>query len=174
MHEVWRGMEECVEQGLTKSIGISNFNIQTVTDMLAYANIPPACNQVELHPYYQNRDLMRFSEMFDIKIVSYGTLTAPDRARGSTARNVLEDPVIKNIAVQHNISPAQVALAWNLNLGNIVIAKTDILDLAQENIESLSITLSEADMDAIASIDADEKIYNPADWEDYGFIDIFK
>mmetsp|Transcript_7777 Transcript_7777/g.8893 ORF Transcript_7777/g.8893 Transcript_7777/m.8893 type:complete len:175 (-) Transcript_7777:36-560(-) len=173
MHKVWEGMEKCVELGLTKSIGISNFNVQSMIDMLAYANIQPACNQVELHPYYQKQEFQTFCKKYDIAVVAYSPLSAPGRPVGGDAKTILQDPVLLEIGEKHGKTVAQVALAWNLQLGNVVIPKTDKLTRAKENLEATSLTLTSEEIEQINGIDLNEKVYDPITWDSWGNIPAF-
>ena len=112
MYKVWEGMEKCVDEGLAKSIGISNFNVQAICDLLTYCNIKPVCNQVEVHPYNQQPELVKFCRKFDIVCVCYSPI-----ARTKDEKNLLEEQTMKDIAKKHGKEPAQVALAWNLKRG---------------------------------------------------------
>ena len=85
--------------------------------MLTYWNIKPACNQIEIHPYYKSSELSKFWMKNDIAVVAYSPLSAPFRMWEGGTKNILEDPIIKEIAENHEASPAQVALAWNLSFG---------------------------------------------------------
>ncbi|CAI2373207.1 unnamed protein product [Moneuplotes crassus] len=174
MHQVWQGMERCVELGIAKSIGVSNFNVQLLIDMLAYAKIPPTCNQVEVHPYYQQEGLLQFCQKYGIAVVAYAPLSSPARPDGGNGRNILKDPILQQIANSHDTTPAQIALAWNLQLGNVVISKTNNVTRAKENIEAVSVALSSKEMDLIRSLDANEKIYDTQEWECFGNIHAFK
>ena len=71
LHETWKKLEDCVEKGLTRSIGLSIFNVQIILDLLPYAKIKPACKVVELHPYLTKNGLVNFCKMFDIKIIAF-------------------------------------------------------------------------------------------------------
>ncbi|CAI2376458.1 unnamed protein product [Moneuplotes crassus] len=173
MYQVWQGMEECVRLGLTKSIGVSNFGVQMMIDMLTYADIPPACNQVEVHPYYQQQDLVKFCDKYDITVIAYSPLSCPARPVGGKCSNALKDPLLEEIAATHGKTVAQIALAWNLQLGNVVIPKTNNLNRAQENLEACSITLSAQEMRKISSISTNQKIFDPKNWPIYGKIPLF-
>jgi diketogulonate reductase-like aldo/keto reductase len=164
MYKIWENMEKLVELGLAKSIGISNFNVQIMCDMMTYAKIMPACNQVELHPYNQQSEFVKFCKDYGIAVVAYSPLSSPGRPIGGTTRNVLEEPVLKEIGDKYEKSPAQVALAWNLQRGVIVIPKTDKVARAQQNIEATSITLTEEEMEQISKLDAGERVYDPVNW----------
>ena len=76
MHKVWAGMEALVKKGLTKSIGVSNCTVPQLIDLLAYAEIKPVTNQIELHPYLVQEDLVKLHQMFDITVTAYAPLGA--------------------------------------------------------------------------------------------------
>ena len=74
LHKTWKDMESCVNKGLCKSIGVSNFNTQILLDLLSYADIKPVCNQIELHPYLIQEDLVNFCLKYGIQCVAYSPL----------------------------------------------------------------------------------------------------
>jgi diketogulonate reductase-like aldo/keto reductase len=74
LHKTWAKLEECVNKGLTKTIGVSNFNVQLLLDLLSYANIKPVVNQVELHPYLTQEDLVDFCHRFEIRVAAYNPI----------------------------------------------------------------------------------------------------
>jgi len=76
LHITWKAMEDQVKAGRTKSIGISNFNVQMTLDLLSYAEIRPVCNQVEVHPYFTQEDFVRFNKIHDIEIIAYFPLAS--------------------------------------------------------------------------------------------------
>jgi diketogulonate reductase-like aldo/keto reductase len=106
LHQTWAEMEKLVDDGLVKSIGISNFNIQLMLDLLTYARIKPSCNQVELHPYHPQPDIINFCNYHHIKPVAYSPLgSAVEWQKGKP--NVRDDPVIHSIAKERNETPSQ-------------------------------------------------------------------
>lgn len=82
MYKIWAAMEECVEKGYTRHIGVSNFNTQILLDMLSYCNIKPANNQIELHPFMQQPELVKFCQDNEISLTAYSPLSAPGRSAG--------------------------------------------------------------------------------------------
>ena len=124
-------MENLVDAGLVKSIGVSNFNVQLMWDMLSYARIKPAVNEVELHPLCAQDNLLKFMKQEGITPIAYSPL-----ARGAdTSRcpNLLVHPTITSIAAKYQITESQLLLAWGLNRGCIVIPKTNSHDRLKEN-----------------------------------------
>lgn len=140
-------------QGLTKAIGVSNFNIallQQAIDTVGAGNL--ATHQIELSPYLQNRQVAAFAQRHGIHTTSYMTL-----AYGQ----VLNDPVLLQIAAQHGATTAQVALAWAMQLGYAVIPSSTRRVNLQGNLKAPQLRLSDADMAQIATLDRDERLVNP-------------
>ncbi|CAI2377301.1 unnamed protein product [Moneuplotes crassus] len=176
MYKIWQGMEQCVEQGLAKHIGVSNFNCQLLLDMLSYCEIKPACNQIELHPYCQQPELISFCQQNDIQVVGYSPLSNPSRPfGGGGVVTVLEDPIIKEIAEKDAKTAAQVCLSWNLSrkVGLVVKCSTSI-ERAIENLEALDYVMNPDDIDKINKIDKNERVFDAINWEDCLNVPIFK
>ncbi|CAO3656014.1 unnamed protein product [Mucor fragilis] len=115
--DTYAAMEKLVKSGKTRSIGVSNFNIYNLDKLLKNCNIPPAVNQVEMHPYLSQPDLMAFCQKNNVHVTAYSPL-------GSTDSPVMQEPLVLDIAKKHNASPAQVLLAWGLQRGCSVIPKS--------------------------------------------------
>jgi len=144
---------EAKRAGLTRRIGISNFTVrhmQQAIDTVGAGEI--ATNQVEIHPYLQNRAVVRFAREHGIYLTAYMPL-----AYG----RVMKDPVIARIAERHEATPAQVALAWSLQQGFAVIPSSTRRENLAANLLAARITLAEDDMAAIAALEANDRIANP-------------
>jgi len=167
MHEVWTNMEKQVDAGLTKSIGVSNCNAMLFVDMLAGAKIKPVNNQIENNPHLAQKNLVEFTKKFGCTTTAY----APIGASGFTGYNMLDDETLKKIAEKHNASAAQIALAWNMQRGVIVIPKSMNKERIKENYEALSVDLSEEDVEEINKIDQGKRNFDPAGWDspEYGW-----
>jgi alcohol dehydrogenase (NADP+) len=120
-------MEKCVDAGLVKDIGVSNFSVKKLKSLLATARIKPAVNQVERHPYLQNQELLNFCNDNGIHLTAYSPLGSNDRPTISDhhEKPILEDPLVAEIAKKHNVMPAQVLLQWALACGTSVIPQID-------------------------------------------------
>jgi len=152
--EFMAALAEAKAQGLTRLIGVSNFNIallQQAIDVVGASDI--ATNQIELHPYLQNRKLVAFAKQAGIQITSYMTL-----AYGA----VLKDPVIQQIAATHQATSAQVALAWALQSGYAVIPSSTKRANQESNLLAQQLQLSADDMAQIARLDRNQRLTNPA------------
>lgn len=139
--------------GLTRAIGVSNFTIPLMAeaiDAVGAANI--ATNQVELHPFLQNRQVAAFARGHGIRITAYMPL-----AYGK----VLEDPVVQGIAARIEATPAQVALAWSLAKGHAVIPSSTRRANLAANLAAATLVLAPADIAAIDALDRGERLVSP-------------
>lgn len=151
--ETMQALLEAKQQGLTELIGISNFNIaqtQQAIDSIGLEHI--ATNQIELSPYLQNQTLVNFLQAHNIDVTSYMTL-----AYGK----VLADPVLGEIAAQHQTSTAQVALAWALQRGFAVIPSSTKREHLISNLKAQQIQLSADEMQQIATLERNSREVDP-------------
>ena len=152
--EYMAALAEAKARGLAREIGVSNFTLalmQQAIDVVGAGEI--ATNQVELHPYLQNRKVAGFAERHGIRITSYMTLGYG---------KVLGDAVIGEIAQRHDASPAQVVLAWAMQLGYAVIPSSTRRANLASNLAARELRLSDADMAAIAALERNGRITSPA------------
>ncbi|KWR81804.1 MULTISPECIES: 2,5-didehydrogluconate reductase DkgB [Pseudomonas] len=152
--EYMAALAEAKARGLAREIGVSNFTLalmQQAIDAVGAGEI--ATNQVELHPYLQNRKVAGFAERHGIRITSYMTLGYG---------KVLGDAVIGEIAQRHGATPAQVVLAWAMQLGYAVIPSSTKRANLASNLAARELRLSDADMAAIAALERNGRITSPA------------
>ena len=119
--EVWRQMEQLVDKGLARQIGVSNWRLRDLREVIGSCRIPPACNQVEAHPYLQQEVLLRYCQQHSIQLTAYAplaSLTKPDMRDGPV------DEAVNAAARAHGRTPAQVLLRWSVQLGRGVITTT--------------------------------------------------
>jgi len=151
--EFMGALAEAREQGLTRQIGVSNFTIALMREAIdAVGAGAIATNQIELHPFLQNRKVAEFARSQGIHITSYMTL-----GYGS----VLQDPVIGQIAARLSATPAQVVLAWAMQLGYAVIPSSTRRANLESNLGALAVRLNDADMAAIAALDRGGRLTSP-------------
>jgi alcohol dehydrogenase (NADP+) len=154
--ETWQGMEEAVELGLAKHIGVCNFNKHKLKALSEKATIVPEMNQVELHPMLHQTDLLEFCKENGTHVTAYSPLGSPDRSAGMKADdepNLFEHTVVKELAKKHNCSEAQIMIAWAMARGTAVIPKSVNEGRQLQNFNSTEITLSDDDMKRMASAD---------------------
>ncbi|MRT27037.1 2,5-didehydrogluconate reductase DkgB [Enterobacteriaceae bacterium RIT697] len=149
------------EAGLTRQIGISNFPIalmKEAIDAVGAENI--ATNQIELHPFLQNRQVVEFAQKNGLHITSYMTLAYGD---------ALKDQVIDAIAQKHKATPAQVVLAWAMTLGYAVIPSSTKRENLASNMAAVDLQLDDQDMANIAALDRQQRLVSPEglapDWD---------
>lgn len=151
----WRQMERLVQEGLVRNIGTSNMTVPKLELLLKDAAIRPACNEMELHPHFQQSELFEFCLQNSIQPIAYCPLGSPgrpdrDRTPGDTVD--LEDGVIKSIAKRLEASPAQVAIRWAIQRGQIPVPFS--VHHYFENLEgAVKIMLNGDDMERISGID---------------------
>ena len=150
--EAYLAMEKAVEDGKIRSLGLSNWYVEELEDFLPQINIMPALVQNEIHPYYQENDVIPY--IHNLGIVVQGWY--PFGGRGYTAE-LLGNEVISNIAVAHGKSSAQVILRWNLQKGVVVIPGSSNPGHIQENTELFDFELTEDEMSQINALDRGEK-----------------
>jgi len=146
-------LAEAKSQGLTRQIGISNFTIAQTRQAIEILGADAiATNQIEVHPYLQNRALIAFLKEQGIAVTAYMSLAYGE---------VLKDPVIQAIAARHQATPAQVALAWALQQGFAVIPSSTKRDNLAGNLLAADLRLSDEDMAQIATLDRGHRLANP-------------
>ena len=150
--KAYKAMEQFVKDGKIRSIGLSNWYVEELTDFLPQVSITPALVQNEIHPYYQENDVIPFIQEKGIVVQGW----YPLGGRGHTAE-LLKDTVISEISKAHGVSSAQVILRWNLQKGVVVIPGSSNPDHIKENTELYHFTLSEDEMNRINALDRNEK-----------------
>lgn len=163
LSETMPALCELQKQGLTRNIGVSNFNIANIIEAKKYADVPIAVNQVEFHPFIKQNTLQTFLNNHHILLEAYSPL-----ARG----DVFDNEVIKEIANKHGITPAQVSLAWILSdKQRIAIPKTSNPEHLQGNLDAIKVELRADELEKIGSLARSDgrKIKHPdysPEWDD--------
>ena len=143
----WRSLIEIAESGRASSIGVSNFEIEDLQQLLDETGVVPAVNQIELHPLHQRRELAAFCAEHGIAIEAWGPL-----AQGKS--DLFERPEIARAAEAHGRTPAQVVLRWHIQQGRIVFPKTLRRERMVENAQLFDFELSAEEMAGIDSLEA--------------------
>ena len=153
--ETWQGMEQAVNQGLVKNIGVSNFSIKKIDNIISNCSIKPAMNQVECHPYLQQDELLASCQQNDIVLTAYSPLGSKDRPDSLKQKNeptLLENEVIKNIAEKYQVTTAQILIKWAIERGTVVIPKSVSPQRIKQNFEAQNINLDTEDMEQIKTL----------------------
>ena len=150
--KAYKAMEQYVEAGKIRSLGLSNWYVEELTAFLPQISIMPALVQNEIHPYYQERDVVPFIQEKGIVVQCW----YPLGGRGYTAE-LLGNETIRAIAAAHGVSAAQVILRWDLQRGIVVIPGSSNPDHIRENLDLFGFELTEDEMRQIAALDRGEK-----------------
>ncbi|MDR1062086.1 MAG: aldo/keto reductase [Clostridiales bacterium] len=148
MKDTWRAMESLYQNGLARAIGVSNFLPHHIDELLADAKIKPAVNQIERHPYLQQRDAMRHNGRHGILTEAWAPL-----AKGSA----LSEPCIAGMAERRKKTPAQIVLRWGLQSGAALIPKSVRRERLEENAGIFDFSLTDAEMAAIDALEANRR-----------------
>ncbi|WP_324721258.1 aldo/keto reductase [Salinimicrobium sp. HB62] len=154
--ETWNVMVEAKKQGLVRHIGVSNFSSKKLNDLMSKTSEIPEMNQVELHPFLPQPELLQFCKENDIHCTAYSPLGSGDRSaqmKADDEPSLMEEPAIKEIAEKHDASPAQVLIKWAVARGTAVIPKSTTKEHIISNLESEKLPLDEEDLKKIANIE---------------------
>ncbi|MEM6643512.1 MAG: aldo/keto reductase [Bacteroidota bacterium] len=152
----WKAMETLVDDSLVKHIGVSNFSASKIEKLLETARIKPEMNQVESHPYLQQKELKSFCDEHGIFMTAYSPLGSGDRApllKSENEPQLFENQEIIKIADAKGVTPAQVLISWAINRGTVVIPKSTNPVRIQQNLESKDIELSAEEMQTIEGLE---------------------
>ncbi|XP_044742513.1 aldo-keto reductase family 1 member B1-like [Chrysoperla carnea] len=158
--DTWKEMEKCVKLGLTKSIGISNFNHEQIERLLKHAEIKPVVNQIEVHPNLNQKKLIAFCKERNIEIVAYSPFGAPSRpwAKPNDPVVRLDDPTFVNIGKKYGKTSAQVILRYLVDIGTIPIPKSTNKERLKLNIDIFDFKLTPDEIAIIDKYDCNGRI----------------
>ena len=144
-------MEKAQKEGKVKSIGISNFYGEQLNDILTKCTVKPTVNQVEFHPYFDQRDLIKTLEPYGTKIEAWYPL-------GHGDKNLIEEKIFTELAKKYKKTNSQIILRWHIQKGSIVFPKS--LTHIKENFEIFDFKLTKEEMDEIAKIHKNKRYYD--------------
>nr|XP_022910891.1 1,5-anhydro-D-fructose reductase [Onthophagus taurus] len=166
---IWKAMEEQFKNGLTRSIGISNFNVKQIQRILDNSEIKPSNLQIELHAYMQQNELVDFCKKNNIVVTAYSPLGAPGLGKflaqfGQTIEipDILGNPTVTDLAKKHNKTNAQILLRYTIQKGIVVIPKSTNPKRIKENFDVFDFQLDDGDMKKMKALDkgTDARILN--------------
>ncbi|GAB3580636.1 aldo/keto reductase [Calidifontibacter terrae] len=155
--QAYRALETLLEQGKVRAIGVSNFMVDHITRLLDTATVVPAVNQIEVHPYFQQREVQAIGTEHGILTQAWSPIGGITFYRDGNHGSTLEDPAIRKIAEAHGKSPAQVMLRWHLQQGRSVIPKSTKPHRIAENFDVFDFTLASEELAAIDALDTGQR-----------------
>ena len=151
--DAYRALETLLADGKVRAIGVSNFMVEHLEALLAATTVVPAVNQIEIHPYFQQREVQRFDTEHGILNQAWSPIGGITFYRDSGHASALRDPVIGGIAEAHGKSPAQVMLRWGLQQGRSVIPKSTKAARIRENLDVFDFELTVEELAAIDQLE---------------------
>ena len=153
-NETWRALEKIYDEGLVRAIGVSNYTIRHLDELLKVCDVPPAVNQVEYHPFLYQKELRDFCRGKNIVLESYSPLTKGNR---------INDENLAIIAKEYRRSPAQILVRWNLEQNVVVIPKSSNRERIIENASVFDFSIKAEDMDRLNALNEDYRCtWNPS------------
>jgi diketogulonate reductase-like aldo/keto reductase len=160
--EAWEALIEARERGLVRAIGVSNFLPEHIDRVVEATGVAPAVNQVELHPYFPQEEQRAYDASLGIVTEAWSPI--------GRAGEMLQDPVLERIAQAHGRTVVEVVLAWHARLGVVPLPKATARERQHQNLDAVDLELTDADVDAIASLarpDGRNNDQDPAVYEEF-------
>lgn len=169
IRETWEALEEVVDSGIAKSIGISNASAQLIYDMQTYARHPISALQIEHHPYLVQPELIQMAQENKISVTAYSSfgpqsfleLPPAFRERAKDVTLLFDAPVVKTAATRLGVTPAQVLLRWATQRNIAVIPKSNNVARLKQNLDVVDFDLNEDEIKAISGLDRHLRFNDP-------------
>ena len=164
INEFWPKMEKLVDKGLAKSIGVSNYNVQALCNLLSFCKIKPVANEIEFHPYFCQKKLKEFCDKENIAIISYYPLAHGNGAKEyirthNGEMDIFKEPLVIELAKKYSkiynmkINEGMIILNWHIQLGNIPIPSTSSFSRMRGNLKALEFKLEKEDINKLCSFE---------------------
>ena len=152
--EFWRKMEELVDKGLAKSIGCSNYNVQSLLNILSFCRIKPVANEVEYHPYFCQKSLKEFCDKENIALIAYYPLAKGNGAKTYIKEHhgemdIFKERIVEDLVEKYNKTPGQVILNWEVSQGIVTIPGTSNPNRMKENLQALEFQMEDEDVEKL-------------------------
>ena len=160
LSEIWEAMEDLVKEGLVRQIGVSNFSSKKLHTILETASISPCVNQIERHPYLQQKSLLTACKHHQIIVTAF----SPLGSGGDDNFNLLQEELVLDISLEKNCTPAQVLLAWGIAQDTVVIPKSTNIERLQDNLDAINIKLTKEDITRINTLEKHHRFNDGKIW----------
>jgi len=158
--EAYKVMEQLYKEKKIKAIGVSNFTVGQLKELISQTDIIPSVNQIEVHPYLENGEVVNFCQKNGIAVTAYKPIGGGDG-------DLLKNPILVNISKEHEKSPAQISLRWGLQRGLIVIPKSTHKNRITENLNVFDFKLTKEEMKQIGSLNKNQRFSPDSDNFDF-------
>lgn len=149
----YHALEDLYAEGKIRAIGVSNFSAERMADIATFNKVVPAVNQVETHLFWQQHELHKWMEKYNVQHEAWGPLAQ------HRIREIIENPVVKEIAEKYGKTPTQVALRYTVQRGIVVIPKTTSKARMEENLDLFDFSLTEEDIEKLKALDEDKSLW---------------
>lgn len=149
----YHALEDLYAEGKIRAIGISNFSAERMADIATFNKVVPAVNQVETHMFWQQHELHKWMKKYNIQHEAWGPLAQ------HRIKEIIDNPVVKEIAAKYGKTPTQVALRFTVQRGIVVIPKTTSKDRMKENLDLFDFSLDDGDIEKLKVIDEDKSLW---------------
>lgn len=149
----YHALEDLYAEGKIRAIGISNFSAERMADIATFNKVVPAVNQVETHLFWQQHELHKWMEKYNVQHEAWGPLAQ------HRIKEIIENPVVKEIAEKYGKTPTQVALRYTVQRGIVVIPKTTSKARMEENLDLFDFSLTEEDIEKLKALDEDKSLW---------------
>jgi len=176
LSETWHALERVADAGMCRDIGVCNYGVSLMRDLLSYARRPPAVLQIESHPYLTQEKLLRFCREEDIAVTAFsplGSLSYLELGMANERESVLDTDVVKGIASRVNRTPAQVVLRWGVQRGTAIIPKTTRVERLAENAAIFDFEIDDDGMHAISALNRNQRFNDPGVFTEAAFNTFF-
>lgn len=172
LHATWAAMEALIDDGLTREIGVCNYNSALIHDLMTYSRVQPYALQIEAHPYLTQERLIRLAKDYGMHVTAFsplGALSYVELDMAGDADTVLTQPAVLAAAEAHGKTPAQVVLRWGIQRGTSIIPKTSKPDRMRENLALDDFELSPGEMHAISALNQNRRFNDPGAFTEAAF-----
>lgn len=162
--ETWAAMEDLVDAGLVRNIGVCNCNCALLRELLAECRIPPSVLQIELHPFLTQEKLLRFCREAGIAVTGFsplGALSYLALGMAEPGESLLHQPVVTAAAIRHGRSPAQIVLRWGIERGTAIVPMTSRIERLAENLNLFDFALTPEEHRDISALDRHRRFNDP-------------
>lgn len=149
----YHALEDLYAEGKIRAIGVSNFSAERMADIATFNKVVPAVNQVETHLFWQQHELHKWMEKYNVQHEAWGPLAQ------HRIKEIIENPVVKEIAEKYGKTPTQVALRYTVQRGIVVIPKTTSKARMKENLDLFDFSLTEEDIEKLKALDEDKSLW---------------